>query len=213
MNKTEEFFDNRADQWDDHQYKRPNDDFRALIDQLDLIEGSKVVDLGCGTGVLIPHFLDKIGDTGLIYAVDISKKMLEQLLKKFTNEQIKTVQLKAEQLTMIEDKVDAVICFSAFPHIDDKKKALQTISKILKTNGKFLIAHFSSRHAINKLHTSKPEPICYHVLPDANEMRDLFEGTDFEIISLIDEPAKYELLAKKYYVYKETDKLIEQDFR
>lgn len=198
MNKTREFFDNYADRWDEvNRYDRSGSDFNGLIDKLGLTEGSKVVDLGCGTGVLVPYLLDRVGGSGLIYAVDVSEKMLKQLSGKFANRNIKTLPLKAEQLSSIEDMVDAVICFSTFPHIDDKPKALQEIAKVLNPKAKLLIAHFSSRKEINDFHAGLSEPICRHVLPDGDKMKDMLEKAGFEIVSMTDESSRYELLAEK----------------
>lgn len=198
MDRTKEFFDNYANKWDEvNRYDRPQKDFEGLVEKLGLTEGSAVVDLGCGTGILVPYLLDKVGGSGLIYAVDVSEKMLERLSKKFTNRNIRTMPLKAERLSAIGDEVDAVMCFSTFPHIEDKPKALREIAKVLRPNGRFLIAHFSSRKEMNDFHAGLSEPICRHLLPDRIEMEGMLEDSGFKIINFIDEPSRYELLAER----------------
>lgn len=198
MDHTKEFFDGYADSWDDvNRYDQPEEAFKRIISTLGLKEGSKVVDLGCGTGIFIPYLLDVVGTSGLIYAVDVSDKMLQKLVKKYSAPNIRPLPLKAEELSKIEDKVDAVLCFSAFPHIDDQVKSIKEISTILKPMGKFLIAHFSSREKINNFHAGMPEPICQHVLPDEDAMRETLNECGFKILNFIDKPSQYELLAEK----------------
>lgn len=198
MNQTKDFFDSYADKWDEvNRYEKPKEAFEYLVSLLKIGKGSKVVDLGCGTGVLIPYLLEAIGNDGLIYAVDVSDKMLERFSQKFKAKNIKPLVLKAEELNKINDNVDAVICFSTFPHIDDKEQAIKEISNVLKPGGRFLITHFSSRSEINTFHAGLPEPICYHILPDEGTIRRMLGKYDLDVMKFADEPSKYELLATK----------------
>lgn len=198
MDKTREFFDSYAENWDSvNRYERPTKDFSKMISLLGLQSGSKVVDLGCGTGILIPYLLEAVGPSGIIYAVDISEKMLEKLSQKFMADNIKTFVLKAEELGRINDIVDAVICFSTFPHIEEHDRATGEMSKVLKIGGRLLIFHFSSRDEINNFHSGLPEPICRHILPDGKTMKKILSRAGFDILSFIDEPSRYELLAEK----------------
>lgn len=48
------------------------------ISQLRLQPSSIVLDLGCGTGLNIPHLLHLLGDEGRVVAVDASERMLQQ---------------------------------------------------------------------------------------------------------------------------------------
>ncbi len=196
MDATKEFFDGYADKWDEvNRYDRPEAAFANLVDMLNLKKGDTVADVGCGTGVLIPYLLDKVGGEGIIYAVDVSEKMLTQLQKKYPHKNIRLIPNKAENLSSINDKLDAVICFSAFPHVEDKKSALLEAAKVLKKGGRFLIAHFSSRHDINDFHSKLAHPICTHVLPSESEMRSMLDATGFEFVKLVDQNSTYELHA------------------
>lgn len=52
--------------------------------------------------------------------------------------------------------------------------------------GRFLIAHFSSRDEINSFHAGLPEPICHHVLPN--------EGTIKEFLSSAPETSRSDIV-------------------
>lgn len=198
MDHTKHFFDNHASSWDSiNRYEKSESDFYTLLSYLDLKDGYKVADIGCGTGVLIPYIQEKIGTAGTIFAVDISEKMIEELKKKFSQKNIRTFAMPAEELSKIEDTVDAVICFSMFPHVTNKQRLVEETSKALKVGGKFLIAHFSSRDEINDFHSKLPEPICHHVLPDLNEMKKMLASAKMELVDYFDGPSEYRLLARK----------------
>jgi SAM-dependent methyltransferase len=49
---------------------------RRVVDALDLRRGDVVVDVGCGTGLCLPLLQERIGDEGVIIAVDESVAML-----------------------------------------------------------------------------------------------------------------------------------------
>ena len=64
-----------------------------------------------------------------------------------------TVQ-QVEKLDFQSQTFDAVTCFGLFPHIENKEEALRQISRVLKTNGKLIIAHALSSEEIKAHHHS-----------------------------------------------------------
>jgi ubiquinone/menaquinone biosynthesis C-methylase UbiE len=196
MKTTREFFDSCADNWDKiNTYEASHKAFDKLVALLNIADGSSVVDLGCGTGVLMPHLLEAAGSSGTIYAVDISEKMIANLRKKFEANNIVPLVCSSTNLGIVNNAIDTVICFSAFPHFDNKRKSIEEISRILKPGGRFLIAHFSSREEINAFHSKLEPPLCHHHLPGADELSDLLNKNGFSIKRYIDEKGRYELLA------------------
>ncbi len=198
MSGTKDFFDGYAKRWDDvNRYDKTPDDFRYLVSLLNIGNGSKVVDLGCGTGVLTPFLLEQVGTAGAVFAIDISSKMLDELSAKFGVANVKCVNVSAEKCELVGETCDAVICFSAFPHFEDQAGTIRSVSKLLKPYGRFLIAHYSSRRAINEFHSKLPPPICHHVLPDDSAMKKMLDEAMLETISLKDSNDCYLLLATK----------------
>ncbi|MGB9840769.1 class I SAM-dependent methyltransferase, partial [Thermovenabulum sp.] len=78
-----EFFNNLALEWDD---KVKHDPFklREIINLVNFSEGAAVLDVGCGTGVLVPYIIEKIGKSGRIVGLDIAEKMIEKAREKFS---------------------------------------------------------------------------------------------------------------------------------
>ncbi len=198
MKTTREYFNSYADRWDEiNRYDEPPEEFRKLVALAGVGRGRCVVDLGCGTGVLIPFLLEAVGGNGLIYAVDIAEKMLAKLKSRYDFNNVIPITAPASDLGGVEGEVDAVICFSSFPHFDDKAATTKEVARILRSGGRFLIAHFSTREEINEFHSRQEYPVCNHFLPDLREMKALLEDRDLSIIHYRNKDGRYELLSSK----------------
>ena len=76
-----EFFDNLAEVWDIDMVKNQSkiDD---ILDKAEVTEGKYVLDVACGTGVLIPDYIKR--KVSKCVAIDISDKMIEKAKGKST---------------------------------------------------------------------------------------------------------------------------------
>ena len=91
---------------------------------------------------------------------------------------------------------DAVVCYSSFPHFQDKPKALNVINRALERGGELFICHTSSRNTINGIHRQIPE-VEKDLIPEEDEMRQLLLTTGFSEISIWDGDDRYLASAKK----------------
>ncbi len=202
--KRKQFFNDHAEKWFDMWYKdsatgryiKHDKDFDRLFSLLPLKPGDHVLDAGCGCGVLVPFILPRITETGLLYELDFSEKMIaiNQGLHKETN--IRFVVSDVETALLDEASCDVIICFSCFPHFHEKDKALSVLTRILKTEGLFAVSHFDSSEGVNKHHESC-HAVMHDHLPDEAEMRTLLQEAGLKIEMFIDEPGFYYILARK----------------
>lgn len=200
MNLSEQrtsFFNGLANSWDEKCPSPSSDRLDSIVELAHLHNGNfSVLDVGCGTGALVPSLLKVIGTDGQIVAIDPAKEMLVELERKYSDKRIQTKCETLEDCSMGTSSIDAIFCFSCFPHIGDKQQALLNSARMLKINGLLVIAHVSSRDEINAFHKSCSEPVCNDFLPDKLEMTALLVKAGFVIEHFIDEPGRYELVAK-----------------
>lgn len=121
-----------------NKYPRYRKTSQFLVKLAGIKKGMIVVDLCCGTGVAIKEILKKTGNSGKIICVDRSKEMLAIAKKEVGHKNISFIQSSGEEIDKtIKEKVDAVLCNSAFWHMN-MDKTLLAIRNILKDDGKFV---------------------------------------------------------------------------
>lgn len=205
-----QFFNDHAKGWLDKWYRNPGShlldkhrqNFERLFGLLPLRRGDRVLDAGCGSGVLVPYILDRITETGILYELDFAENMIEVNRSLHNNDNIRFIISDAEDAPLDDVTCDAVICFSCFPHFQDKAKAVKSLARILRPHGVFVISHFDSSEGINRHHGSC-HAVMHDHLPDENAMRALFRCTGLVIDVFIDEPGFYCITARKQHCWND----------
>ena len=194
-----DYFDNAAETWDiKFQTLKLLSFLEKLVPQFNLKRGQQVLDVGTGTGLLIPYLAKAVGQSGSVTALDLSEKMVQKC--KIKHGQIKNVKITVgniEDATLLAESFDAVICFGVFPHIENKKKALKNINKILKSEGKIIIAHALSSKELQAHHKKVSQHVAHAAMPKTNEMTLLLKQTGFMEIGIKDKPGCYLCTAHK----------------
>jgi demethylmenaquinone methyltransferase/2-methoxy-6-polyprenyl-1,4-benzoquinol methylase len=84
------------------------------------------LDVGTGTGVLIPFLT---GCTGSVTAIDSAEKMIEAARRKFEGKAVEFVHGDALEYPFEDAPFDHIVCYSVFPHFDDKPLAIARLAK------------------------------------------------------------------------------------
>lgn len=195
-----DYFDNAAETWDERFFTPKLSSFlEKFVPQFGITSGQQVLDVGTGTGILVPYLSKAVGPEGKVVALDFSEKMVNQCKTKYSH--LKNVSVKLgnleEDATFSPERFDAVICFGVFPHLANKQKALQNIHRLLKAEGKLVIAHALSSEELKIHHKKMSVKMAHATLPEEADMKKLLETTGFTNISIKDEPGQYLCLATK----------------
>ena len=193
----QEYFDRLAPIWDKEVTEEGRECIGNIVKALGIKPGYYVLDIGSGTGVLLPFLIAELGDEGKIIALDFSVHMLGQAKAKNFQSIVDFAQADVMALPLADDSVDMAICNSAFPHFSDKARALKEIVRVLINGGRLVICHTMSREMINQLHQSIGGVVASDLLPDESQLRRLIKQAGLRITHFEDGPERYLVVAEK----------------
>lgn len=120
-----------------------NDQKKLAVDILDLKPNSRVLDVGTGTGAIIPYLASKLGPGGMATGVDFSPAMIER-----ANARIRKhcLEKKAEAavgdvtaLAYPDGHFDAALATFAFTSFPEPGKAITEVARVLKPGARFSV--------------------------------------------------------------------------
>ncbi len=123
-------------------------DPQAVIGQLDMREGMKVADFGCGAGHFSLAAAKKVGEKGVVFAIDILADKLETVRSQAKNLGLTNIQIKRENLELEngsklpDGSIDWVIIKDMLYQNREKGKILIEAGRILKEKGRILIVEW-----------------------------------------------------------------------
>ena len=164
-----EFFDSLADTWDEHMVI-DDDIVKIIMDAAGVCEGKRILDVACGTGVLLPYYLER--EVSNVTGIDISSKMIEIAQGKYDRDNVRFI---CNDAMSFDDKeiYDCAIIYNAFPHFSDPDRLIENLCRHLDEGGTLTVAHGMSRDKINEHHGNVMNVSA--LLPDIDEMKALFE--------------------------------------
>ena len=198
MDERRSFFDNSAWTWDELLDRDPRADrLGELVERFEIREGDAIVDVGTGTGILLPLLGKAVGPGGTLVAIDFSFKMLTAAASHGFDVQPVFLNAGVAAIPFKQGSFDKVTCFSAFPHFPDKAKALSEMVRVLKKGGALFIAHLHSIEEINQLHHAVGGPVMRDRLPDREAMGRLMRDAGLSKIEIENEPGRFLALGTK----------------
>jgi len=188
-------FNQKAARWDETSSERDVTRLERMAKRLKIKLGSIVLDVGTGTGAFIPFLLREIGGGGRIIALDFAEKMLRRARAKGSNGNIDYLCADVTNIPLGNEIFDIIVCYSSFPHFQDKSRALAEVNRVIKRGGRLLICHTSSRASINEIHRQIPA-VENDIIPDEGEMQNILLRAGFIEIK-IDDSESYLASARK----------------
>ncbi len=110
----------------------------AVLALLGEVKDKRILELGIGTGV---YSRTVSGLGGTAFGLDISAQMLQQVR---SSADIFLIRGDIENLPIQSDTMDAVICIRAIRFLDDLRKGLTEVNRVLKPSGLFVFNFHNS---------------------------------------------------------------------
>ena len=124
--------------------------WRAITEQtLDLLQigpGSRVVDLGCGPGLVVEMLRDRIGATGEVIGVDESSRWIEHVSERVSSAgwtNVRSVQARIEDLELESASVDAFFMRWVLGFLPDRAAVLRSLARFLRPGGRIVVMDYN----------------------------------------------------------------------
>jgi ubiquinone/menaquinone biosynthesis C-methylase UbiE len=135
-------YDSKAAELLDRSYQTPeivNQRLRTLA-ALALVGGETVLDVGCGTGLLLEQEARAVGSEGRAEGIDFSDAMLEYSRQRCADlGQVGLQQGNADTLPFEEAAFDALSCTQVLLYVEKMDQALNEYYRVLKPGGRIAI--------------------------------------------------------------------------
>lgn len=157
----------------------------ALLATLGLGVGSRVADVGAGTGLFLAPMAEAVGTGGRVYAVDISPGFLEHLRARVENEglrQVEVVQCGERSVDLPQASVDAVFVCDVYHHFEYPRSSLESIYSALQPGGLLVVVDFERIPGVSR------EWLLGHVRADKATFRAEIEAAGFDFQDEVDLP-------------------------
>jgi demethylmenaquinone methyltransferase/2-methoxy-6-polyprenyl-1,4-benzoquinol methylase len=189
------FFDTVAQDWEERNYPEEiRQNLERLLEKVIIPVNGTILDVGTGHGILLSWLMSRAGVEARLLAMDLSQPMLQNAYKK--NPSVFPLLARAESIPLIDSYVDLIICHACFPHFEDQKAAVYEFQRVLKRGGSAYVLHLMSSQQI-KHHHAGHMAVKSDVLPDRDEMINMWTRAGFSNLSLEDKPGHYFFYAQK----------------
>jgi ubiquinone/menaquinone biosynthesis C-methylase UbiE len=180
--RRKDFFDYHAPAWDNLGISEKQIRIRQVFDRYLLALKAPLLDLGCGTGVLIPVLLDRLPANSNIIEFDLAYRMLVYAKAKIGNGGlISHINGDAHFLPFADQSISTAICFESFPHFRESVSALKELQRVLHHGGDLIIIHLMGREKLNKFHDQVGGAIYQDYLPSFAELNEMLTPLNFEL--------------------------------
>ncbi|MCG6924737.1 MAG: class I SAM-dependent methyltransferase [Acidobacteria bacterium] len=126
------------------EYQKPDEVVRTLA----LREGETVADIGSGTGYFTLRLARAVGESGRVYAVDVSPDMVRHLNRRLRDEGVRnvvTVLCEPDDPLLPDASVDRFVIVDVWHHIEGHPAYLEKLKRMLRPGGQVVHIDFQKR--------------------------------------------------------------------
>lgn len=146
LEKMAEFFENRLNGYDEHMMtgiEAADEFYTFTASLLPTAKGSRVLDLGCGTGLELEKYFP-LCPSARVTGIDLSEAMLNALKKKFTDKDITLIVGSYFDVPLGENVFDTAVSVESLHHFtkDEKIPLYKKLHTALRANGYLILTDY-----------------------------------------------------------------------
>ena len=166
---------------------------REIVQSAGIAPGSRVAEIGCGSGWFTFELEHAIRPRGIVYALDMQPAMLQILRAKRENwERVLTLPCRENEFELDDGEVDAVFHANVLHECHEPEKHLLEVYRVLKSGGTLALIEWNWADE-----ESQPGPPNTQRI-EPNDAKALVENAGFKVEELRDVgPYQYIVKAKK----------------
>ena len=164
---------------------------REIVASAELRPGAVVLDVGTGTGVLIPLIHSYRPST--VLACDVAEKMLQRVHDKYPG--VRIYHTGIASLDLASTSVDAIFMNGMYGNIADKPAACGNAARMLRSRGRLVVGHPEGRAFVDQLRATGD--LFIESLPTKAEFEIILEPLGLKVTAYRDEPKLYLMVALK----------------
>lgn len=152
---------------------------RAITEASGLQEGMSIADVGAGTGLFVGLFSRAVGDSGRVFAIDISPRFVDFLDRRINAEGLTNVQVvrnDERSLMLGLQKVDRVFVCDTYHHFEHHREMLDSIFSSLHPGGEMILVDFE------RIPGTSREWVLNHVRGGKQQFRDEIVRAGFQYV-------------------------------
>lgn len=198
-NAHKDFFNHAAKNWELEESRDKINYLRKIFNGLPFDLQGEVLDIGCGTGILVPVILEKCLSKCHILEVDFSIEMLRMNENRWwpQRKQVSQINADAYSLPFANKSCYTVICFAMLPHLIKPQEAMEEWYRILRPSGYLLILHLMSSDLLNRYHAGIGKAVKNDRLPPISETARMLINHNFKVTQTEERSDLYFILAQK----------------
>jgi ubiquinone/menaquinone biosynthesis C-methylase UbiE len=136
-----------------------------------------ILDIACGKGATTLPLLEKIAESGRLYAIDLSSKMVEECKKQILAKNARNIAFRvmdAENLEFPDASIDKVVCGFGLFFLTDIEKGMSEIRRVLKPGGSLVFSSWNKEYRLKWL----DELIAKYLPEISKEVKDDYKLND-----------------------------------
>lgn len=155
----------------------------AIVAALGLRSGSRVADVGAGTGFFSALFAREVGPDGIVYAVEISPKFLEHLRERkalLGLDGLRVVEGTRDSVELPPDSIDVAFVCDVYHHFEAPAASLASLHRALRPDGTLVVIDFE------RIPGKSPDWILEHVRAGREVFQAEIEAAGFELVEAVE---------------------------